>query len=328
MSMKSRTIAALSRGARFAGAGLGAMLLSALLAAGPAFAGATQNTPTDAGYSVNCRYGVLYQNASCLHGWWDNTPPVSTGVVGGSTWGMQNRCGDWGSVYGRVKVEYNTWDYRERGYLMENWDKKRGYSLNVDVHDIKCCPEKGELCHKSQVRALSGKIKIWDDSSNEYVRVDVSTREKRRHFCRQGENRSGVYCRNDLSGDAMDGHAYNCGDHYCTVDDCEWHFEQSDAYKTCQGYNGNQAPTYTISATDGSSQTCTVAARCVYSDVENSRTGAYNWGQHTMEAEVWHLDDAVNCDDLSVDLYTDCGGNREWWDVIEGTDYEQYLTGD
>ena len=305
MSMKSRTIAALSRGARFAGAGLGAMLLSALLAAGPAFAGATWNSPTDSGYSVDCRHGVLYQNASCLHGWWDNTPPISTGAVGGSTWGMQNMCGDWGSVYGRVKLHYNAWDNREHGYLMENSDKKRGYSRYVDVHDIKCCPEKGELCHKSQVRALSGKIKIWDDSSDEYVRVDVSTREKRQHFCRQGENRSGVYCRNNLSGDAISGNVYNCGNHYCTADDCEWHFEQSEAYETCQGEDGDIEPTYTISATDGSSQTCTVSATCRRAQGVVGNKRFWRWVTKTMEDEVWNLDNAVNCHGQTENLITE-----------------------
>ena len=296
--MKSRTIGALLKGAGLAGPGVGALFLSAMLAAGTAFAYPTWNSPSEStSGSLDCTGAIKHSDASCLHGWWDNTPPASTGVPGGSTWGMQNRCGDWGTVFGWVEKQGT--DY---GYRMPDWGKKRGYAWFHDVRNIKCCPEKGELCHKSQVKALSGKIKIWDDSSNEYVRVDVSTTEKRQHFCSQWKYRTGVYCRNDLSGDAMDARAYNCGNHYCNADDCQWHFEESSAYETCQGEDGETAPTYSISATDGSGQTCTVTAQCkdvdgVITNTDGTVVPNFYWVEKTISAEVWDLDDAVNCEE-------------------------------
>ena len=292
--MRSRTIGALAKGARLAGSGMGALFLSAVLAAGLAFAYATWNDPTDTAVGLGCDYAIDHSEASCLHGWWDNTPPASTGVAGGSTWGVQSQCGAWGSVYGRVRTGGN-W---ERGYLLTNSDKKRGYDWTDNVNNIKCCPSKGELCHKSQVRARDGVIEVWNGSS--YDSVDVGTKEKRQHFCAQLENRDGVYCRNDLSGDAMETNAYNCGDHYCDAGDCRWHFEQSRAYGTCRGEDGDEEPAYEIAATDGSSQTCTVTAQCkedfgavVHSD-GTVEAGAF-WTEKRLTANVWHLDDAVNC---------------------------------
>ena len=301
MRMKSRTMGALARGARFAGAGMGALLLSALLAAGTAFAGATFDTPTDRGTSVDCWHGVFHQNASCLHGWWDNSPPASTGVALGSTWGVHSQCGDWGTVYGRVRTATQSVGGYEYGYLLEDSDKKRGNARFSDVLNIKCCPEKGELCHKSQVRALNGKIKIWDDSSNEYVRVDVSTREKRQEFCRQ--YRDGVYCRNNLSGDAISGNPYNCGNHYCTVDDCEWHYEQSRPSTHSPGCadadsgfdDDRQDYEMTISATDGSSQTCTLRTHCLSGNEEYMGGSRHTYADAEISTDVWNMDDLINC---------------------------------
>ena len=37
------------------------------------------------------RYRISHRNTGCMHAWWDNTPPWSTGVAGGSTWGAQQQ---------------------------------------------------------------------------------------------------------------------------------------------------------------------------------------------------------------------------------------------
>ena len=83
----------------------------------------------------------------------------------------------------------------------------------------------------SQVKAFSGKIKVWNADSGEYDRVDISATEKRVENCKVRANRKGVYCRNNLSGDALEGVPYNSneGTTYCTDADCEFQFLKSAA---------------------------------------------------------------------------------------------------
>ena len=168
---------------------LASLFLSLLATA--AYGYATWDEPTDESSAADCPYFINHKDASCLHGWRDNTPPMSTGVAGGSTWGVQSQCPDWGSVYGRVRLN-NGWRW---GYKLTSSSKKRGYDGLLNVESIRCCPSKGELCHKTQVKKYDGYIKIWNDSSNDYGYVDVSTTEKRQEFCSNGTNRTGVYCK-------------------------------------------------------------------------------------------------------------------------------------
>ena len=103
--------------------------------------------------------------------------------------------------------------------------------------------------------------------------------------------------RNNLDGDALNTPVYNCGDHYCGVGDCQWHFERSSAYSTCQGEDGATEPTYTISASDGSSQTCKVSASCSYRH-DNGNDYGRPWRTKTTVTAgeaVWDLGELVNC---------------------------------
>ena len=240
--------------------------LFALLVATYAWGFPPSDEPDDEGETLACTSGIQHGTSTCLHGWWNNSPRASTGVAFGSTWGVETKCGTWGDVYGRVKIK----DYRY-GYRVSGSNKKRGYSPFKNVIDIQCCPHKEELCYKDQVEKNDqGKIRLWEDGS--YSWIDVSTMEKRQHLCKQLKYRTGVYCRNDLDEDALDGNSYNCGDHYCNTGDCKYHFENSNAYDTCwRGQYGRVNPTYSIDSTDGSSQTCTVTARCLHEPPRHSR---------------------------------------------------------
>lgn len=299
-------------GIKAVAAGAGAFLLSAVLAAGLAFA-ATFDDPTDVSSWIRCDSGINHTGASCLHGWWNNSPPISTGVALGSTWGSQNKCGDWGTVYSRVDT--NRVGGRDLGYLLRNWSKKRGNDSFDDVRNIKCCPYKGELCHMSQVKALDGKIKVWNADSGGYDRVDVSTKAKRVEFCKVRANRKGVYCRNNLSGDALDGVAYNCrqGTTYCTVEDCQEQFEKSAAYPMCSGADRTgilSQPEYSISATDGTSRRCTVTAGCRNGTEELWIDGVYGGlvvtrTNKTFTADVYDVDEYVNCDNTDEIVHED-----------------------
>ena len=213
--------AAKSKVLRLATGGLFASLLSAYAWAYP-----TWDEPTDTGSQADCPYYISHSDASCLHGWWDNTPPASTGVAGGSTWGLQSQCSDWGSVYGRVRIPNDKY-----GYRLTSSSKKRGYALYRNVSSIKCCPTKGELCHKSQVKKLSGKIKVWNDSTNRYDRVEVRTHGQRYAYC--AANPDTIYCEHNLDGDAFTTPVCSNEQGSCTVDDCTSGWNDSDASDDC-----------------------------------------------------------------------------------------------
>ena len=296
--MGSPTLGKTRRGA-FAAALAG---LFALLVATYAWGLPTWDDPDDESETLACTSGIQHSDSTCLHGWWNNSPRASTGVATGSTWGVETKCGNWGEVYGRVKLT----GYRY-GYRVTGTEKKRGWSLFTDVEDIQCCPHKEELCYKDQVEKNDeGKIRLWENGS--YSWIDVSTAEKRQHFCRQSDYRNGLFCKNNLDKDALDGNKYNCGDHYCNTGDCQNHFEHSNAYDTCQRPT---APTYSIDSTDGSSQTCTVTAKCLHlAYVRDNGERVIFSADKTLTAPVWDLDDALNCEE-HYSLTTDSSGCTE-----------------
>lgn len=248
-----------------------------------------------------------HRNTGCLHAWWDNTPPISTGVAGGSTSGAQNKCPDYGDITAHVDFKHAS----DGRFNLDNGSKQRKKHAVADVRDISCCRNKSDLCHRREVEKNDdGKIRLWSGSGKTYSWKDVSTAAKRQHFCNQSRYRDGIYCRNDPDGDALSGRPYNCGDHYCTTLDCESQFEQSNAYQTCQ--EDDTQPTYTISATDGSSQTCTVTAKCLHGQRGTPAhvIGVYGF-EKTMEADTADLPDALNCWE-STELTTDSAGCSEW----------------
>ena len=242
----------------------------------------------------NNSYRIYHGDSDCMHAWWNNSPKASTGVAGGSTWGVQGFCSEWGDV--KAHIDIKSWT--DFNIILEDGDKHRRKNGVAKINGISCCANY-QLCHKQQVEKDSrGYIKVYSGTGTHYNDVDVSTPERRQHFCSRSENRGGVYCRNNLDGDALhapEGLVQNCGDHYCDVDGCRWNFEQSSAFRTCQGEDGNTEPTYTISATDGSSQTCTVRASCKRPGMVTSHNRYYTWSEMGISTDTWNLRRAVNC---------------------------------
>ena len=145
------------------------------------------------------------------------------------------------------------------------------------------------------MKSWSGWIKRWSGSGKNYKWFDVSTRNKRQQYCRWRSNRAGVYCRNNLDGDAMRLVMYDCGTRYCTVDDCADKFEQSDAWETCQGPDGDDDATYRIipRVTDrvlGRVQKCQVTASC-----KLTSGGSTSYQDKTILEHVFMMDRVVNC---------------------------------
>ena len=160
-----------------------------------------------------------------------------------------------------------------------------------DVRDIHCCWNKSDLCFKSQVeKDERNVITQVTKSGNSYTTrfVDVSTHRKRYDFCQA--NPDDIYCQVDPEGDAntepegpacAEDSSCNCGDHHCTVADCDstWkdlnpnstdrckHIDDPDWTQAKAKYADDiygDTGTYSssIDETDGTSQQCTITTGC------------------------------------------------------------------
>ena len=164
-----------------------------------------------------------------MHAWWDNTPPWSSGVAGGSTWGAQNKCAD----YGAMKANIDLVNGVDQHFHMSNGDKKRGYDRTGDIRDIACCLDKSDLCWKWSVEPQDGKIKVWTGSNANYQWVDVSTHSERYKFC--ADKSDHVYCDDDPEGDAFTVPRVRCGSSRCNAGDCmsKYHDLDNAASNAC-----------------------------------------------------------------------------------------------
>ena len=178
---------------------------------------------------------------------------------------------------------------------MTNGTWQSGKSSFSKVRDITCCINHGDnLCYKDQVRKnSSNKIRHVTVTSSGHSTswVDVSSHSKRYNFCKSNEDY--IYCEKNPSGDAFTV-PFNCGDHYCNAGDCKWHWDRSPAGKSdkCRETAGYGFE-FSIDATDGTSQTCTVEVQCQTGEVVNSHAV---YQDNTFSAQVWDFDDLHNCD--------------------------------
>ena len=272
-----------------------AVAVSSVLVPSSAFAhGGTDTQQAHVGGGCNSQYKVSHGDSDCLAAWWDNTPPASTGHAGGSTFGAktENDCDDYGEVRAHIDM-LNTGDTH---FHLTDSSKYRGYLDFNNISGISCCINESDLCYKQQVEKNSrGRIKVWTGTGTTMEKVNVRTHAKRYAYC--SEFPDSIYCVNDEDGDAFID-PNNCGDHLCTVADCQTAFEASDAYEQCQsdGFTDVADPTYSISATDGSSQTCTVTANCWLGHKwSNSAYVSHSFHAKTISADVEDIDDIVNC---------------------------------
>ncbi len=148
--------------------------------------------------------------------------------------------------------------------------------------------DQSDLCHKRQVEPKDGKIRRYTGTGTNTEYVDVSSHLARYLYCE--EHPDDIYCEVDPKRDAFDDPeiAFNCGDHYCTVDDCEENWKQASADESCYEER------FSISKPVGTTQTCTVNTLC-----EDSK-GA--WGRVIFFGDVSYFDNLSNCNgQLSAD---------------------------
>lgn len=241
-----------------------------------AFAALLLLTPLAIGQALGSDCGSSYRmshsDSDCMHAWWDNSPSWS---CWGTKGGAESFCSHYGTVVVKVDIQGGE-DLTPHRSTAGKWRYTR--CLN-DTNAISCCIDKSDLCVKNQVEADDdGKIKYFLSGNSTLQTASVDTRIERYNFCQ--DNPDTVYCDVNPRGDAH--WAPNCNDHDCTVSDCNWHWNQSDASETCT------IVSMTYNGADFFNPKCNVHARCESSDgTESKNTG--------LTALMWEVDDLVEC---------------------------------
>lgn len=238
---------------------LAAFLTAFVFSVGGAWADG--NSASSGGHLVQACGDFSRVNGWCLQSGYDNSPPVSSGVIAGSTWWVRNRCSDYGTVVANIDIKGAT----DSHVHLDGSGRVTGKRPFTDVRAIKCCLDRSDLCWKSQVikreegQDNAGHIRyaVATSGTASHGWYDVSTHRKRWEFCQ--DHQDYIYCRLDPDGDAFtdpgpteeeqedaeiaDGlraaaSSTACDGSPCTIRDCAYAFAESDAGDTCSGLSG------------------------------------------------------------------------------------------
>lgn len=274
-------------------------------------------------------YRISDSSSDCLQAGFHN------GKLGGSTYWAENICYNHGSMVAHVDGQ----NVADTHFHLSGSGKVEGSNTFAHTRSISCCINRAdELCWLDQVQRHYeegdpnlGKIREVTVGSSSYTTawVDVSTHEKRYEYCQSKPD--SIYCKSDYDSDKWTDPnpscevtgTCNCGDHFCTADDCtdEWDgttpagrglFQDSgepDTYGCAPSTDSDYGSYFSaaIDATDGTSQTCTLEVVCGSSGGRNT----YENGTWTktrilkkvqLIADVDDIDDHFNCDGV---LYED-----------------------
>ena len=240
--------------------------------------------------------------ATCLHSSWDNSP-----ASGASSFAAASVC-YWDNAV--VKAHVDLKNCTDGHFVLDSAEYEYGSSSICDVRKITCCLTASDLCYTNQILPDSrGRIRsiTIDGPVVTGTFVDVSTHQKRYNFC--SENADDIYCEVDPHGDVnTDPNAEcnedtdppcNCGDHYCKVEDCTSAYENSQASDSCTNDMFSNH-SMSISATNGSSQDCTMDGQCRarIETVNRDPEPPYQrwvWDDVEITTDVENMDDLRNC---------------------------------
>ena len=227
--------------------------------------------------SCDSQYRMDHSDSDCMTAWWDNSPNFN---CWGTEGGAQSSCSD----YGRVVVKVDLQSHSDLTAHRTNSSKWFYRNCFTDTRAISCCIDISDLCVKNQVEADDNdKIKYFKSGNSTLQTASVGTRMERYNFCQNNPNT--VYCDVNPEGDAL--WSPNCGDHDCTVGDCNWHWNQSDASES--SLCTKQDMTY-----DGSNfhtPKCNVKWLC-----EGHLNGVWRIRRDTTAFKMWDVDDLQICD--------------------------------
>ena len=177
---------------------------------------------------------ISHRASTCVHGWWDNTPPASTGVAGGSTFGaeLENDCDDYGSIM--VTVDISGEADQHFHFDANNDGKKRANNGTSNVRQISCCWDKSDLCYIKEVEAENNQI-VRHTSGRSWVYENVATHQQRYDLCQSYPDI--IYCRKNPSGDALTPPAPPPPPlPEVSLQDCYDNFDESPAADSCDNF--------------------------------------------------------------------------------------------
>lgn len=146
----------------------------------------------------------------------------------------------------------------------DNGNREKTYEVDTKIRAITCCRDKSDLCYKNEISPDRwGWIRYKSGSETGARDLGSGTTpdpKKSCDFC--AEYPDTLYC--EHTHNPMWCRDFNCGDHFCTAADCLSEYEQSSVYDPNRetGCRVNRSYGFTISAEDGSSQTCTAMYYC------------------------------------------------------------------
>ena len=209
-----------------------AMLLAGSLVSEDAKAG---NRWVQSALACTSAERISTNDATCIEVWWDNTPPASSGVAGGSTYGARSFCSD----YGTVKVHIDIKNGPDEHFILDESASISGEDDVKDVRAMTCCRPKSDLCTKQEakVSVATGEIMVWNSTDSDYDLVDVSSHMERYEYCQDDDNSDSIFCTANVSGDVNTEPTYSCGTANCTASDCQSEWEKSDSADESFGCN-------------------------------------------------------------------------------------------
>ena len=253
----------------------------------------TQGNEFHTSSGCNSSKRVLKDNADCLTASWNNSTKWVTSIpeevlAPQPNWRVEitNNCIAHAKLVANVSLKHGS----NRHFVVDTGNVDRSEAGN-HVSSVTCCMGQKQICHRKQVEAVNGEILHYTGVGTTTETVDVSTHRKRFDYCAKRPNF--VYCLVDPEGDAFT-RPFNCGGHYCTAGDCQWHWERSEAHTggTCLDTDAGDDFSMSIDAADGTSQRCTVEVQCETGEVVDNQAVHED---NSFTAQVWDFDDLHNC---------------------------------
>ena len=270
---------------------------------------------------------ISHRASTCVHGWWDNTPPASTGYAAGSTFGAhngENQC----NRYGSVVVNVDTRNAADRHFHLGEGPWQSSARSQQDLHDVRqisCCWDRSDLCYIKEVVAENNQI-VRHTSGRSWVYENVATHQQRYDLCQEYPDI--IYCQKNLSGDALTPPAPPPPPlPAVSLQDCYDNFDESPAADSCDNFTA-RAPSGTRGRTESERRTIDIElsnGMCeqIYATCERRRSPL--GGARSNHADDLALADVVNIDwcNWTVEVYTwhpatsrFYGGTREYWALL------------
>ena len=168
---------------------------------------------------------IGFELATCIDASWDNSSSVFNSYVNYTT-----KCGTWGTVVMHVDLKAAIDEH-----LHESDNVIGSMTFLGKIQDVECCIGKSDLCVDQQAKIKNGNILHVTTSGNswESTVVDVSTPWRKYDFCQ--ENPKYIFCTHRESWifnepntpRCAEDETCNCGDHLCTVDDCDTYWDNN-----------------------------------------------------------------------------------------------------